>query len=664
MAYAWKAKITIDRTKCGSVDSANFTFPFAGTYTALKLVANGGCVENGEDLAFFLDEALTTQLAHKKRRYDGTTGAVAFDVMHPLITVAVDPECWVACGDPAVTTDQSNVAGTWGSESVLVPDFGDGTTLTATDDSGNGNHGTITGAVAASGPIYGAASLDGANDKIDFGSGASVDNLATKTVVLSLKRGTVSATGDHVLFAKVHDPSGFGGWWLYIRRDSDGTNGGKLKFAQAWTGATFESAIWRASTPLNSTSPWYRIAVTYDNGSTGNDPIFYVNGVAETTVEEQSPGGTVKSDAAYNLLLGERGYGDLDLLALVADARVVSVIRSPSWLAADANAYLSPSTFYSVGTFAMVVACGVGRAKARAVASTPVLGAVTPAAAPARSRARAVAASVTLGTMTSSCAPARATSRPVAAAVVLGALNPAAAPARARGRSVPCTTTLGAVQPSTGIGRARASPVGCTITLGAITTAAGIARARAYAAPALVLTGNVVLCGVGVARARSVPSSLTLGSVTAAVAPSLARGRAVPTSTTLGTVAPACDPARAKGTRAPAGLQLGALTPSTSPARALARAIPTLPLSAGAWTFVCGVGRASGRSRGATVGLGIVNVMVGIAVARARAVPALGEPEILHSRVVRAVIRGGPELRAVVTGGHMLRAIIRGGVGS
>jgi hypothetical protein len=569
---------------------------------------------------------------------------------------------YLAFGDSGLTTFQGNVAGTWDSNYKLVAHVPDGATLSANDSTANANHGTITNAVAATGKVGGGASFDGSGDKINFGSGSSLDSMTTLTVEGWLRRDTISGSFDRYLFSKAwNDGSGFGGWWLYVRRASDGTNGGKVKFASAWSGATFESAIWRGSTAMNTTSAWYRIVVTYDGANAANDPVIYINGAADTVTEEQSPSGSLKSDSPYSLLAGDSNYGSNVLNGFLDELRVSNVVRDANYVLASYNNLNDPSTFYSVGSFAMVVACGVGRAKARAVASTPVLGAVTPAAAPARSRARAVAAPVTLGTVTSSCAPARATSRPVAAAVVLGALSPTAAPARARGRSVPGTTTLGAVQPSTGIGRARAMPVGCTITLGAITTAAGIARARAYAVPALVLTGNVVLCGVGVARARSVPSSLTLGSVTAAVAPALARGRAVPTSTTLGTVAPACDPARAKGTRAPAGLQLGALTPSTSPARARARAIPTLPLSDGPWTFVCGVGRATGRSRGATVGIGILNVALGVAVARARAVGGYTETPIIISRIFRATIYGGGAYGVTVHGGHAVGVTIEGG---
>ena len=49
---------------------------------------------------------------------------------------------------------------------------------------------------------------------------------------------------------------------------------------------------WVGSTQLQDDN-WYHIAVTFNGSSTDNDPIFYVDGVADTTTEENTPGGAM-----------------------------------------------------------------------------------------------------------------------------------------------------------------------------------------------------------------------------------------------------------------------------------------------------------------------------------------------------------------------------------
>ncbi len=351
MAFTGSRTITIDHTKCGAANSTDFPVLFAGTYAYLATVANGGSVtsSSGHDICFFSDSGLTTALDWELVEYDPTTGKLEAHVRVGTLSASTDTVFYLGFGDSGITTFQGDVAGTWNSGFALVAHLPNGTTLSANDSTTNANNGTVTNAVAAAGKIGGGASFDGAGDSINFGSGSSLDTLTTQTIEMWIKRGSVSTTTDqHIASKEWNDGSGFGGWWFYLRRDSDGTHGGKLKFGRGWSGSTYESALWRASTPLNSTSPWYHCVVTYDAGSTSNNPIIYLNGVAETTTNEQAPSGTLKSDNPYNVRMGEGSYGENDYNGTQDEFRVSNVVRNADWILATYNNHNDPSTFYAI----------------------------------------------------------------------------------------------------------------------------------------------------------------------------------------------------------------------------------------------------------------------------------------------------------------------------
>lgn len=91
--------------------------------------------------------------------------------------------------------------------------------------------------------------------------------------------------------------------WVYQRSSGAGTFGravaqqsgkaliatgspDRLSLLVTWSGA---SAQW--SVPI-SLSTWYHLVVTYDHGSTANDPVMYLNGSSATVTEITAPAGT------------------------------------------------------------------------------------------------------------------------------------------------------------------------------------------------------------------------------------------------------------------------------------------------------------------------------------------------------------------------------------
>ena len=363
MAYAFARSVTVDESLCGTGDSTNFPVLFHGTYSYLATVANGGKVQHasGYDIGFFSDAGLTTPLDWEVVEYNATTGYIEAHVRIPTLSASTDTVFYLAYGDSGISTFQGDVAGTWDSNFKLVAHMPDGTTLAADDSTSNGNDGTVTGAVAATGKVGGAARFDGSGDKIDFGSPSSLDSMTALTLETWVRRDTISGSADDYLLSKAWDSgSGYGGWALYVRRNSDATNGNKVLFSSAWTGSTFETAIWRGTTQINTTTAWYRVVVTYDGSSSANDPIIYINGAAETIAEPQSPSGTLKSDSSNNVLAGDSLYGSAVLDGYLDEVRISNVVRSASYVVASYNNQVSPSTFYAVGSEAITLACDAG----------------------------------------------------------------------------------------------------------------------------------------------------------------------------------------------------------------------------------------------------------------------------------------------------------------
>jgi len=69
-------------------------------------------------------------------------------------------------GNSSVTTDQSNKTGVWDSSFKGVWHLPNGSTLSASDSTSNGNNGTNHGASAATGKIDGSASFNGTSNYI------------------------------------------------------------------------------------------------------------------------------------------------------------------------------------------------------------------------------------------------------------------------------------------------------------------------------------------------------------------------------------------------------------------------------------------------------------------------------------------------------------------
>jgi hypothetical protein len=150
-----------------------------------------------------------------------------------------------------------------------------------------------------------ARNWDGTDDQISYGSDASVDDIFaaapnTGSIALWFNR---NATGVHDLINK---QAASVGWELFFR----GTGGNStLRGDHSWTGVNGD---YESTTQFGTAGVMHHVVVTYDGSSTSNSMQFYVNGGgAESTVLATSTG-TIESDAAQTLRMGETATGGSD----------------------------------------------------------------------------------------------------------------------------------------------------------------------------------------------------------------------------------------------------------------------------------------------------------------------------------------------------------------
>lgn len=144
--------------------------------------------------------------------------------------------------------------------------------------------------------------LDGVNDLVDFGSGSTIDDVwNTGGTVAFWLFWDIDDGGTNTGLGKTSSGNN-SGWYCGV----DGTNTNNHVFmVSRWTG----SAVWRGPDGGILTGRWYHFAITYDDASTANDPVFYVDGVSVTVTESNTPSGSYTDDSANDLWIGQRRDG-------------------------------------------------------------------------------------------------------------------------------------------------------------------------------------------------------------------------------------------------------------------------------------------------------------------------------------------------------------------
>ena len=195
----------------------------------------------------------------------------------------------------------------------------DGTGTTAIDAEG-GHDGTLTNGPAwVAGHLGDALQFDNANDYVNLTSDAELTDIfdGGATVMAWIYPMGWGENGYGRIFDKSSSASSTGDGWV-IRMNTD--NGGIINFGQGFTSGRGWWKIPNGSISLNA---WQHIAVAYDASSTANDPVIYLDGSPVAVTRVDSPSGSIRSDAAINLRLGNFAGGTSHTFdGTIDDARI------------------------------------------------------------------------------------------------------------------------------------------------------------------------------------------------------------------------------------------------------------------------------------------------------------------------------------------------------
>ena len=172
--------------------------------------------------------------------------------------------------------------------------------------------------------------FNGERDLIDCGQDSSVDNIwgsgGTFTAWAKIYSGKKAAIFDKGGSVFNFENAGASGIDIYIWRSMSVTHG-----------------AWRTDGDAVPYNEWVHVAVTYDDSSDSNEPIFYLNGVSIPFTELSTPSGTANSDVSSSLKVGNWGSYSRGFDGLYSDMRAYKRILSAAEILALATEGTEPS---------------------------------------------------------------------------------------------------------------------------------------------------------------------------------------------------------------------------------------------------------------------------------------------------------------------------------
>lgn len=327
-AWAKRKPITIAHTQVsGSSPLANFPMLFSSTDPDFRTTANGGAVGRADGKDIFFTDANGVKLNHELQSYDGTAGKVIAWVQVPSISPGADTLIYAYFGN-AASGDQQNIASTWDSGYKGVWHLGNGSTLSLTDSSSNGNTLVNHSAAPVAGPIAGAVNLSG-NDQYVYANldGTSWSQFAIEYWVYSAGTPPYGPEGQFQ-WARANTPIA-GDPFLLVAQDPDS----KIDL--------YFDGDHRVTYPLTNFA-WHHVAVTWNASHVAT---LYVDGIgrgsytsAAATVYEPNANVVYYGTGYYATYNGQEG-----------ECRLSNVARSADWVHTEYNSQSAPGTFYSLG---------------------------------------------------------------------------------------------------------------------------------------------------------------------------------------------------------------------------------------------------------------------------------------------------------------------------
>jgi len=146
--------------------------------------------------------------------------------------------------------------------------------------------------------------IDANGEELDVGSPAILDDISLLSIYCWI-RVTTDTTTRRILDKMFQDGASTRKGWALTHSSTD-----KLKFRRMWSG-TANGANW-TTTSLPQSTTWVHVAVTYDKGSSSNDPVMYYDAVSQSITEVVTPSGSVVDDSLARVTIGNLNHNSQD----------------------------------------------------------------------------------------------------------------------------------------------------------------------------------------------------------------------------------------------------------------------------------------------------------------------------------------------------------------
>lgn len=315
-SWKYRRKLIITKTNVKDDIKAYPLLVNLGTDTSFKNRAQA----DGDDFLFTTKDGVT-KIPHEIEKYDSSTGELVVWVKVDKVDDGSNTEIYVYYGNSgasnqedivnvwkeAYRVEKSDVISTWAYAMVqhLHSDAIDSTENN--NDDGSPYMVTYSNAVIAKG-----ASFDGVDSQINVASDTSIDDIFASEgwVTVYINPDSDGEGNEGYILDKSK-------WRLQVRNEV--SNSIDIRFFRDFNTT---DGIWDY-TISNGLNAAIRIDIIYDETNVANDPVFYINGVAVTPTETQTPVGTAVSDASDSLYIGNSSGktntfdGDIDEVRLM-----------------------------------------------------------------------------------------------------------------------------------------------------------------------------------------------------------------------------------------------------------------------------------------------------------------------------------------------------------
>lgn len=340
MAYGFTRTLTSDGSLVPTTQS-NFTALFSITDNELRTVANGGEIVNTDsgrpaDFAFFGEEGLTTQLKHKVISYNATTGHILGWIKVPTLNATTETILYIGYGDAAVTTYQGDDDGIYDASVLAHWELGDGSTLSANDNTANAHHGTLSNTpTATTGKIDGGANfVSASSQKITIPTGL----MKHSGTWSAWCKATTLPNAYNTVFSRFQ---GAQATYLLIKSN------GKLA-CEASPAVSGTCAYDGTGSETLSTGTWYRVSLSFNDLAVTAYIVGYVNGAVDKT-QNASNSNDFDLQSFTTSIAGFGNAAGSYFDGIIDDVIFTDGERSADWILTEYRNQNDPEAFWTLG---------------------------------------------------------------------------------------------------------------------------------------------------------------------------------------------------------------------------------------------------------------------------------------------------------------------------